>query len=262
MLSSRTETLLSEAQRIAKSLENAGSSCRLMGACAIMLSCKGFRGLLGKLGRELSDVDLMGLSKERELSVRLMKDLGYETQWMGTGIHTYGQRMMFVSANPNPNPNTEGVHVDMFLDRLTMCHTMDFRERLRLSSLAITPADILLEKMQIVRINEKDLKDSAVLILAYKPGPDPAKDIQAPYIAKLLSNDWGFYYTFTMNLEKLCSYVQMCDAMDATSKKQVLARVDDLLETVKAEPKSFEWKLRARVGTKVKWYEEVEEVMR
>jgi hypothetical protein len=36
--------------------------------------------------------------------------------------------------------------------------------------------------------------------------------------------------------------------------------VDQALARLEAEPKSLAWKLRAKVGDRVKWYKEVDEV--
>ena len=81
--------------------------------------------------------------------------------------------------------------VDVFFDRLDMNHIIDFKNRLELDFPTISLADLLLEKMQIVQINEKDIKDTIILLREH-PVEDPDKEtINANYVASLLAEDWA-----------------------------------------------------------------------
>ena len=61
----------------------------------------------------------------------------------------------------------------------------------------------MLQKLQIVQINDKDLKDAMLLLLAAPVGETDENAINVKYVAKLFADDWGFYYTATTNLKKI-----------------------------------------------------------
>ncbi len=116
--------------------------------------------------------------------------------------------------------------------------------------------------MQIVQINEKDLKDTTVLLLEHDIGNGDNDIINADYVAKILASEWGFYYTVTVNLGKVKDYVERYTSLGQDDRALVKGRIDKLLESFNRAPKSMSWKMRAKVGPKKKWYRDVEEVDR
>src|SRR5439155_9968021 len=152
-----------------------------------------------------------------------------------------------------------GMGVDVFFDELFFCHPIPLRDRLELDYPTITLADLVLEKMQIVEINPKDVKDSLVLLLEHPLESGQAEGIDAAYIAQLLANDWGFYYTVTTNLGKLRHIGVEHGSLTESQWEIVGARISELKRTIEEEPKTRRWKLRARIGPRVKWYQEVAE---
>ena len=122
--------------------------------------------------------------------------------------------------------------------------------------------EILLEKMQIVKINEKDLKDTIILMREHEIGGIGSEKINGDFIAKRLSNDWGFYYTFLTSINKVNQYLRQFAPLSGEDRRIVSGRVDQLKDLIENQPKSLKWKLRAKVGTRVRWYQEVEEVDR
>lgn len=124
----------------------------------------------------------------------------------------------------------------------------------------ITPSDLLLEKMQIVQITEKDLKDTMILLREHEIKEHENDVINTKYIAKLLSNDWEFYYTVTTNLKKTKEFLNFFDALTDEDKNIISEKIDKLLDYIEREPKSLKWKARAKIGTRKKWYREVETI--
>jgi hypothetical protein len=155
-----------------------------------------------------------------------------------------------------------GWQADIFFDELAMCHKVNFRGRLELDYPTITLTDILLEKMQIVKINPKDIKDSIIMLREHAVGDSEKEMFNTPYIVKLLADDWGYYYTVTTNLNRVKSFLGDFEILTAEDRQDVAAKVDKLLQALEEAPKSMKWKMRARLGTKQKWYNEVEEVGR
>lgn len=251
------EVFVEYAKKIVKEAQDKGLILRIMGALAIRLHSSEFVGLhksLKRLGeREFTDIDLMALGKQRgAIKNFFIKDRGYKIDRMVERL-AGGGRHIFHGSEPK-------IMVDVFYDKLEMCHTIDFRKRLGVDSPTIPLADILLAKMQIVKITEKDIKDTIVLLRAHEVGESDGEEVNAKYIARLLSRDWGFYYTFTTNLKGVEQLLPKYEVVSEEDRKIINSRIEKTLECIEKEPKSLGWNLRAKVGTKKKWYREVEEV--
>ena len=121
---------------------------------------------------------------------------------------------------------------------------------------------MLLEKMQIVHINEKDVVDTIMLLREHSVGDGAPETIDVRHIAAMLSQDWGFYYTVTMNLKKIQDRLPSLPELSDEDRKDISGKVQATLKVIEDQPKTMGWKMRARVGTKKKWYREVEEVTR
>jgi len=247
---------LQEANRVLAAAREKGIQLRLMGACAIRMHCPTFAGLHDALQRPLSDLDFVSYFKFNTDLKNLLIQLGY-TPRVGAALLTSAGKLRQIYYD-EMNRRV----IDIFFDRLAMCHVINFKGRLELDYPTIPLADILLEKMQIVEINDKDLKDSVVLLREHEIGQVEKETVNAKYIADLLSNDWGFYFTVTTNLNKLKDALARFENLSAKDRADVEEKIMKLLATIEKEPKSFGWKMRARVGTSKKWYTDVEEVSR
>ena len=121
-------------------------------------------------------------------------------------------------------------------------------------------AELVLEKLQIVKINEKDIVDMIMLLLEHPWGDHDTNTINLPYIVRICANDWGFWRTVTMNLDKVKRLAQTYATLSDNEKAGVAEKVDQAAAAIEAAPKSLGWKARAAIGDKVKWYKDVEEV--
>lgn len=136
-------------------------------------------------------------------------------------------------------------------------HLIDYRGRLEIHPHCVSLTDLLLQKLQIVQINDKDLKDAMLLLLAAQVGEADAGMINAKYLAKIMSDDWGFYYTATTNLGKIKQAMAGVKALLDEHRQLICGCADQLLAILESAPKSGKWKGRAKVGTKKIWYNEV-----
>ncbi len=227
---------------------------RLLGAIAFQTRCPNFNFLTTRLNRILSDIDFAGYSSESRQINGLMKDLGYADEPMVTAL--WGHRRMIWDNKSN------GMHVDIFFDRLEMNHDISFENRLSIDPLTIPLEEMLLEKMQIVHLEEKDIVDTTMLLREHEVGGSDSEIIDANYIAKLLANDWGFYYTCTTNLKKVSDKLETYQELKQADRDDVNGKIQKLMKALDDEPKSFGWKMRAKVGSSRKWYRDVEEVRR
>ncbi|HAL61771.1 MAG TPA: hypothetical protein DCP08_05115 [Chloroflexi bacterium] len=251
----REARFYNEALNIVKWGEEVGIPFRLLGAIAVNYHCPQHRYLHEKMERIFTDIDVVTYSKHRPQMKKFFTDLGYTPQERLIASPAGQHRHIYWSEE-------KGWQVDVFFDALHMCHKVDFRGRLELDSPTITLADIILEKMQIVEINLKDIKDTIILLLEHDVGDREEETVNGVYISKVLSDDWGYYYTVTTNLKKVRAFLGEFDALTEENREVVSARIDRLLTMIEEAPKSFKWKARARIGTKAKWYNVVEEVYR
>ena len=252
----RLGTMMSEGTRLVEEGKKRGIHLRLLGAIAFQFHCPKFSYLSTKLDRVLTDVDFAGYGKEKDATVKMMREFGYEDEPSVTAL--FGHKRLIWDNKSN------GVHVDIFLDKLEMNHDIPFKDRLDLDPLTISLADMLLEKMQIVQINEKDYIDTMMLIREHAIGDDgkTPETIDGGYIAKLLASDWGFYYTVTTNLGKVQTRLAQYGDLSPEDREDIGTKITKLLKRIEEEPKPFSWKMRAKRGPKTKWYRDVEEVNR
>ena len=251
---SKDSLMKSEGLRIVTAARERNVHLRLLGAIAFQTHCPTYSYLTESLRRVLSDVDFAAYGSERDPIEKMMREFGYADQPMITALFGH-QRMIW-------DNKSNGMHVDIFFDKLEMNHNINFQGRLELDETTITLADMLLEKMQIVRINEKDIVDTIMLLREHQIGEGEPETIDARYIAKLLSNDWGFYYTFTTNLKKIQDALAKYSELTEEDRKDITAKIQNLSDRVEKVPKTFGWKVRAKMGTKSKWYKDVEDVTR
>jgi len=242
-----------EAVTLVDKAESAGLRLRVLGATAIRLHCPQHRQLFEVLNRRISDIDFGAYRKQKNEVTRFLAGQGYKPQQHLTLGAAFTGREIFEGKN--------GKHVDVFFDKLEFCHTVSFSNRLEKDRPTLALAELILEKMQIVRINEKDVKDTSVLLLEHDIGDNDTDVVNAEHIARVLSNDWGFYYTLTTNLKRVDGCLSKYELTDE-ERGLVRTKVGKLLERIDKEPKSMSWKLRETVGTRKKWYRDVEEIDR
>ncbi len=233
-----------EAQRILREAHKDGIQLRLLGGLAIYLNCPSTHSD-ERLQRSYGDMDFATLSTWNAKTKALFSRLGYTPNKAFNNLHGY-QRLLF-------HDELHDRKIDIFIDRMQMCHTLDFRSRLHLHPHTLSPADLLMTKLQIVEINEKDIKDAIALLCDYDI-VDGDHGVHGHYIAGLVAQDWGMHRTFELNLKRIQEF-----ASEHHFPESVQQRIDTLLKLMEAHPKTMKWKARAVVGERVRWYELPEE---
>jgi hypothetical protein len=245
---------LPEAVALVDGAARAGLKVRLLGGLGVRVLCPDFPPRL----RPGQDMDLACASKGRRDVIGYLEGSGCVPDKAFNSLN--GDRQMYFTA-PSGRP------VDVMVDRLVMCHTLDLRPSFGNSSLTLDPADLLLSKLQIVELNAKDARDITHLLsgvpIGEKAASGPAGN--APFIAagrfaEVLAADWGWWRTTTGNLEKLPALLAEDPAMVPPRPRfDPIKQAARLLDVAKSVPKSMKWKLRANVGDRVRWYELPEE---
>lgn len=242
-----------ELKRLLTASEEAGVTLRVIGSLAFQTHCPTYGYLQAAMGRAYTDIDFAGYSKERNSVRDFMTGMGYEEDREVT-IVTEGARMIF-------EKTSSSLHVDVFFDKLDFCHVISWKDdRLGADSPTIPLAEMLLEKMQIVEINEKDIIDTIMLLLEHPLGSTDDETINIELIAHLCANDWGLWRTTTMNLDKVRRLAEGYSVLTDEFKSHISKQVETALHRIEEEPKPLAWRLRDRVGDRVKWYKDVDEV--
>jgi len=226
---------------------------RLLGALAFHVRCPRYGYLQAALGRIYTDLDFAAYGADAKRIQQLFTDgLGYRADEM-VFVESEGARMMF------DHPG-HGLHVDVFFDRLAFNHIISWRGRLEVDTPTIPLAELLLEKMQIVQINKKDIIDTVMLLLEHPLGETDAGTINIKLIAHLCAEDWGLWRTVTMNLDKVKRLSAGFAQLDGTLQTAVAAQADAALARIAADPKPLRWRMRERIGDRVKWYRDVDAI--
>jgi hypothetical protein len=221
-----------------------------LGGVAIHMRCPSARQ--PTLRREYKDIDLVTARSETQTLTTLLQDLGHAPDKRFNALQ--GRQRLFFWDEQNER------QLDVFVDEFEMCHKFDLRKRLTAdrSSGTLPLADLLLTKMQVVELNQKDMQDMAALLQDH-PFTDGEEGINITYITKLTGADWGLQHT----MEKTIARLQEADQKDelrASDPKLALSdQLTTLARSLEEAQKSTGWKLRARVGERKRWYELPEE---
>jgi hypothetical protein len=245
------EHFVAEALRLVEDAEAEGIRLRILGSLAYRIHCPTHLALFDAMERALTDIDFAADGRQTKAIRGFISEQGYVEDQRMT-VSTEGSRYYF------EHPET-GLGVDVFLDELFFCHRIPLRDRLELDRPTISTCDLLLEKMQIVELNLKDVKDTLVLLLEHPVAGDGAgsDEIDADYVAGLLADDWGFYYTVTLNLDKVERFLPDFPAIGPDEGAVIRGRLGQLRDAVESAKKSRKWRMRARIGPKKKWYQDV-----
>lgn len=225
---------------------------RLFGGVAIwQRSTERTRALLG---REYADVDLVAHRRGSRDVRDLLEAAGYVPERTFNATHG-ASRLLYHAADG-------AFHIDVFLDRFTMSHELDFEARLEVEPLTLTAADLLLAKLQVAEVNRKDLTDAAMLLIDHELGDgDGPGRLNAAYVSEVCAADWGLHTTAGDNLDAVDGLAPELElSPDEASTLRV--RTSALRERMEQAPKSRAWKLRAKIGRRKRWYETPEEVVR
>jgi hypothetical protein len=280
------ERLQSEAVSIVSEAGAAGVTLRVVGSAGIRLHCPGPGPVMDRLGRPAKDIDFVVPQQHRKGMRRFLEARGYVID-RDLLIAMEGRRYSFTHPG-------HGTDIDVFVERLEFCHTIEVRDRLDTHPVTIGLEELLLQKVQIIEMTTTDVIDSGALLATHRVSPasagpadtgpadaghadappadagpagaGPAADgcrelIDGGRIARLLARDWGFHHTATRNLRRVRDGAgDAATDFGPEANSRVRARAGQLLDAIDAEPKSARWRMRDRVGERKQWWQDVDEV--
>jgi hypothetical protein len=253
------QDILEEGQRLVEIARASNVTLRLLGGVGIALRCPS-EGT-GPLQRPYGDLDFATPRRTVRQLRTLLESGGYAAERLFNAMHG-DQRLIY-------HDDLHQRHLDIFVGTFRMCHELDLEPRLDLHPLTLSLADLLLTKLQIVKLNVKDANDALALLVdhavttASSPDSNTAAaeldgKIDAAYVAGICARDWGWYTTVTDNLRKISSIGG--GPLAAPARDRADQQIAALLTAIESAPKTLKWRTRAALGRRIPWYEDPEEV--
>jgi hypothetical protein len=242
-------SVVDEARRLLEAAEAQSVGVRLIGGVAVNMRA-GDRHHPG-LTRTYADIDLVTTKgKGREVG-QFLETQGYVGNVQFNAINGHSRLLFYDMGNER--------QVDVFVGAFSMCHTIPLGDRILAEHFTVPLAELLLTKLQVVQLNEKDLRDILALVVHHDVAETDGDAINAAWVARLLADDWGLWRTSKMNIERAREGAGGYD-LDEDARAAIVDRLDRLWARIEAEPKSRGWRLRDRIGDRKRWYEEPEEI--
>lgn len=246
--------MLDEGRRLVDAASSAGLTLRLLGGLAVREHCR----TTELCERDYSDLDMVAPARHARRLVTLFAGFGYVENYE-VSTATANRELQFVrpcahGRGPGTSHAHADDHVDVFLDTFRMDHDIALARRLEIEPYTVSLSDLLLTKLQIFRLEEKDLRDIVTLLGDAEVGEkDTPGLINGRYIGRLCADDWGLFYDVASNLARVSEAAVKFELSDAQAAR-VQSGVARLIAAIDGAPKSVRWRLRARVGTSKTWH--------
>lgn len=247
MRENNNELLKHEALRIIEVTDENKIPIRLLGGMAIYICspCAKAEPYL----RVINDLDFVVPKKKAYALEKLLEKNGYQGDHEFNSIH--GEyRLLF---------HSDLVELDIFVGEFAQCHRMKLEKYIPTTKTTIPLANLLLTKLQIIEINQKDIVDILALLHDHEviDEGDSNEIISMDEMNAILSDDWGWYTTCMDNLAKIQQFVQ--EFIISPDQNLLLQKIVFIQSQAQCAKKSLKWTLRSKVGRKVQWYELPEE---
>ncbi len=247
-MSSILPAIVDEARRLLDRARSEDATLSLLGGVAIRLRAEEVPAALDRDYKDLDFVVPKGRGRDAD---KLLSAGGYQPDVSFNAMNG-NERLLFLDPE-------HGRQVDVFVGSFRMCHAIPLTERLAPGQPTVPLAELLLTKLQIVELNEKDVRDTVLLFYGHEVADHDADAVNGARVAELCAGDWGLWRTITANLGRCGEQLGAYD-LPEEDRRRVSARIAAVLEHIEQAPKSRGWKLRARIGERKRWYELPEEV--
>ena len=241
------EDVVAEGERLIGRAAADGVPLRLLGGVGLRLRAPG--ELAPVFRRTYADLDFVTTKKGVGATTGLFRAEGYEAQVAFNALHGL-ERLLFFD-------NDHDRQVDVFVGSFSMCHKIPLDGRIEVDPVSIPLAELLLTKLQVVQLNEKDVRDALALLHDHDVADADGDTINGARVAELCASDWGLWRTITQNLAACRDFAGSVDVPDRETLEK---RFDALLGRIEDEPKSRSWRMRAKIGDRKRWYDLPEEV--
>jgi hypothetical protein len=219
---------------------------RALGGAAVCLQSPGGKPLWARVG----DIDLVTPRGAGRAIAELLQRAGYIAEEMFNALHGTRRQLYVDPAHERK--------LDVFVADFSMCHVIPSAARLHRDPLTIPLAELLLTKLQIVQLTERDQRDIYNLCYHHEVDGTDGSGIESALIAELCVRDRGRWRTCKGTIERCEADLERSE-LAADRRATISQRLTHLWERVQAAPKTRSWRLRSRVGERVRWYDQPEE---
>jgi hypothetical protein len=240
--------VLLEGTRLLRAAEAQSLPLRLIGGVAVRIRAGG--RMHPAFERSYGDLDFVTGKRSSGAAQRFFREAGYEPQVAFNALNSKERLLFMDTANDR--------QVDVFVGSFSMSHTIPLEGRVELDADSVPLAELLLMKLQVHELNEKDVRDALAIVHGHPVGDADGETVNCARIAELCASDWGLWRTITANLDTCIAHVGRCE-LGAAAEEELRGRLVALRERIDAQEKSRGWRLRAKVGERKRWYETPEE---
>jgi hypothetical protein len=239
---------LAEARRLIDAARAQDITIRVLGGVAVYMQSPGGQPLLP---RQLKDIDLVTTRKEGRATARLLEEMQYVGEEMFNALRGSRRQLYHDPIN--------GRQLDVFVGEFAMCHELPISQRLDRDPYTVPLAELLLTKLQIVQLNERDERDIYTILYHHELSDAGGEGIEAPIVAALCAEDWGLWRTCRGTIERCVADLERYE-LAPPERERIAERLGRLWQHIESAPKSGKWKRRSRIGDRMRWYQEPEEV--
>jgi hypothetical protein len=232
-----SDSLLKAVQQLTSTAEERGVALRALGGVGILLHCPVARS--NGPHRTFADLDVAVPRDAARRVPALFQAAGYEADRRFNAAQ--GDRRMIFHGPVGK--------IDVFVGVFEMCHRLDLSPRLALERDTLTASDLLMTKLQVVEVNQKDVDDTALLLSEHELREGPGDHIDIAYLRTLVYDDWGLWRTATGTLELV-----------ADRRVDVAGPAREIASALGDAPKGKRFRMRARIGERKRWYELPDEI--
>src|SRR5712691_9751157 len=190
-MTSIRQDIVDEARRVIAGAHAEQVMLRVLGGVAVQLHTGG--EVHPGLARPYRDIDLVTTRKQGRAAAQLLQGLGYQPNERFNAMNG-ATRLVFYDPE-------HARRVDVFVGEFRMCHEIPIAARLHVDDQTIPLAELLLTKLQIVRLNEKDLHDIWAILLEHAVAEHDDDSVNSTHVAQLLAADWGLWRTTRQTVE-------------------------------------------------------------
>src|SRR6266542_621506 len=210
-----------ESIEVVRAANARGIPLKLIGGQAVRLLCP----LFPHRAREDQDMDFACVSPKKRDVIAFFGERGFQGDARFNTLH--GDRQMYFTTADGKTS------VDVVMDKLNMCHVLDFSDRI--------------DRMP----DTLDVHDLLHLLSGFEAIPgDDTGTIGLDRIGSIVSSDWGWWRTTTMNLDKLAQLAEgdHQDLLPEARRFEPAEQARQARTFCDEVPKTLKWKLRAKVG--------------